>query len=104
MNRSLIITQTGCRRHHVTIILTIAPEALPANTPQEAFYIQEALTIMHMVYWEHDAYCLFKKDFEENFIAGLKKREPAPNLISRLGHQPLFAACGWTRPRGPDHH
>lgn len=73
VNRSLLITQAGCRRHHVTMILSIKPEALPGTVTREAFFIQEALKTMHMVYWEKKNYTLFKSKFEENFIAGLKK-------------------------------
>ena len=38
---------------------------------------------MHMVNWGKDEYSLFKKDFEEQFIAGLKKPEPGQSSISR---------------------
>ena len=43
VSRSLLITQTGCRRHHVTVILTIKPEALPSRLPGQAFIFRKRL-------------------------------------------------------------
>jgi hypothetical protein len=72
VHRSLLIAQTGCRRHHVTIIFSLAPDAVPTSAHVD-FFIQEALTVMNMVYWEDNHYATYKKKFEERFIAGLTK-------------------------------
>lgn len=69
VHRSVVITQYGCKRHHKSIMLAIKSSG--ANT-SEAFYIQEALTLMHMVYFGEARYASFKTQFENRFIKAFR--------------------------------
>ena len=69
VSRSVVIKQTGCKRHHIGILMTIKPSGVQQT---DAFFIQETLTLMHMVYFGKHQFSGFKKDFEKRFIEAFK--------------------------------
>lgn len=62
--RLLIITQDGCKRHHITFTLILDPSEVQLS---REFWIKEVKSLMHKVYWEQDGYEAFGEEFETAF-------------------------------------
>lgn len=63
-NRLLVITQGGCKRHHITLNLIVDPEAVENST---SFWVEEVKELMHKVFWEQQVYRVFGAEFEKEF-------------------------------------
>ncbi len=62
--RRLVISQTGCKRHHISILLLIKPEEI---NPKPSFWVEETQALMHAIYFEDPTYALYRTEFEEAF-------------------------------------
>jgi len=63
-HRSIVISQFGCKRHHISIRMRIKANAVQQS---ENFYIQETLSMMRMIYFGNPTYAHYRKIFEKNF-------------------------------------
>jgi len=92
--RRLVISQTGCKRHHISFILIIKSEEIRhTNT----FWIQEVQQLMHAVFFEDSDYALYRKKFEQAFadnfrVYGVGKRFNFPlgsrNFVCEIVYDP----------------
>lgn len=60
--RRLVISQNGCKRHHINILLLIKPEEINPNIP---FWIEETQALMHAIFFEDPAYALYREEFNQ---------------------------------------
>ncbi|MFK7923650.1 MAG: hypothetical protein AB8H47_16955 [Bacteroidia bacterium] len=63
-HRLLVITQDGCLRHHIRFGLLI-DASLVKDEP--SFWTEEAISMLHKVYFEREEYASFAQGFEEAF-------------------------------------
>lgn len=63
-SRIVIITQDGCKRHHIHIDLIIDARAV---VPVDSFWISEVKGLLHKVYFDQITYKSFQSTFEEQF-------------------------------------
>ena len=63
-DRLLMITQDGCKRHHVVMTLVL-DNAVVEDSPE--FWLEETTLLMRKVYHEHGEYLEFGSKFEEIF-------------------------------------
>ncbi|MEO1449863.1 MAG: hypothetical protein AAFV07_10065 [Bacteroidota bacterium] len=63
-DRLLVITQGGCKRHHITLNLIVDAEAVDNRS---IFWVKEVKELMHKVFWEKQAYRIFGTEFEQQF-------------------------------------
>ncbi|MEM7655646.1 MAG: hypothetical protein AAF399_05915 [Bacteroidota bacterium] len=97
--RLLLITQDGCKRHHITFTLILDPSEV--DQVSRDFWIQEVKALMHKVYWEQTGYEAFGEDFETAFVQkfqmyGVNRRFNFPvgtrNYICELLYDPTRGA------------
>lgn len=93
-DRLLMITQDGCKRHHVVFTLVLDADAVEDHVN---FWVEETALMMRKAYHEHDAYLEFGKQFESLFgekfrIYGPGRRFNFPigtrNFICEVMHKP----------------
>lgn len=63
-SRIVIITQDGCKRHHIHIDLIIDTRAVVAV---DSFWISEVKGLLHKVYFDQTVYKSFQATFEDQF-------------------------------------
>ena len=92
--RRLVISQTGCKRHHISILLLIKPEEV---NPVTTFWIEETQALMYAIFFEDPAYALYRKDFDQAFadnirIYGANRKFNFPlgsrNFVCEVVHEP----------------
>lgn len=92
--RLLMITQDGCKRHHVVFTLVVDNRVIEEE-PQ--FWINETSLMMRKVFHERDEYLEFGGQFEDLFsekflIYGIGRRFNFPigtrNFVCEVIHQP----------------
>ncbi len=69
-SRIVMITQDGCKRHHVHIDLIIDPRAVSSV---DSFWIAEVKGLMHKVYFDQHVYRSFQTEFEGAFEVQFQK-------------------------------
>jgi hypothetical protein len=62
--RRLLISQSGCKRHHVNIIYLIKKDVIQ-NRP--SFWKQETYSLMQALFFENPEYEKYRQEFEEAF-------------------------------------
>jgi hypothetical protein len=62
--RLLIITQDGCKRHHIRFTLLLDPSIVKDETD---FWVEEVTAMLHKVYYEKPEYNRFRDPFAEEF-------------------------------------
>jgi hypothetical protein len=97
-DRLLVISQTGCKRHHTSFVMIISPRAV---THTDDFWIDEAKSLMNAVFFQNPTYSIFKKEFEEAFeekfrIYGINSNFNFPvgtrNFICEVKYDPIRGA------------
>ncbi|MDX1906595.1 MAG: hypothetical protein SF053_06125 [Bacteroidia bacterium] len=97
-DRFLIITQDGCKRHHIRFNLMLQA---PAIVETDSFWVKETCAMMRQVYWGQAAYEEFRREFEraftENMIRnGLNRQFNFPvggmNFLCEVRHEPAQGA------------
>ncbi len=63
--RLLIITQDGCKRHHIRFTLLLDP-SIVKDDPE--FWLEEVSAMLYKVYFEQVEYAQFGKEFEASFL------------------------------------
>ena len=63
-HRLLIISQSGCKRHHFNFNLLIDNDIVQQT---DSFWINEVKSLMHKIYFEQSEYDLYRATFEETF-------------------------------------
>ena len=63
-HRLLIISQSGCKRHHINFNLLIDADIVQLS---DSFWINEVKSLMHKVYFEQSEYDLYRATFEKTF-------------------------------------
>ncbi len=68
-DRILVITQDGCKRHHIRFYLMIEASDIE---PDLSFWIRETENLLHKIYWDNPDYLRFGREFNEVFSEKIK--------------------------------
>jgi hypothetical protein len=89
--RTLQITQSGCKRHHINFRITIAPKQ--ADAKNAAFYAVELFNALNRVYFNDRDYFSFKGEFETTFIENFTRNGLGKLFNFPLANRTFMAQC-----------
>lgn len=96
-DRLLIITQDGCKRHHIVFNLFIDPEVVQLA---DSFWVNEGVAMLRQVFWEDPLYQSFGPEFEVQFAEKLQEYGLNRQMNFPIGTRNFLCEVGWEADKG----